>query len=65
MSKPMNNDQFRDAKRGEMRREMQGKRRGRLSIKTPVVKDEAQRLRWFGVPPTPLEKPVWRASSPF
>jgi len=51
---------FSDAAREIYRREglraAADRRRGSLSIRTPKVDCERRRMKWFGAPPTPLEK---------
>jgi hypothetical protein len=62
----MNQDRLRDEERIAIRQAKADQMRGSLKIKTPSVKDEKKRARWYGMPPTELSTaPKWRAPEPF
>jgi cysteinyl-tRNA synthetase len=53
MAKQMS-DEARNDEQRDKRYRRADEFRGVLKIKTPTVKDEKKRAKWFGVPPTPL-----------
>ncbi len=61
----MKTDLIRDTERYARRIARLDAKRSPLKFTHLQPRTEEERARWFGRAPTPLEKPVWRASSPF